>query len=115
VTFWASLRAWAWAVGVPISLLLGIKTALCGIRADTRGVQIRNVWSKHYIPWDEVKNVAIHQTSDEGVGAYVLQFQRADGHVNSSYPEVWGSGGQLEARRLALLRLRDQALEDLSD
>jgi hypothetical protein len=99
------------AVGAPILLWLGVRSALGGIRADSRGVQIRNVWTKHDIPWDEVKDIIIHQESDEGVGAYKLRFLLAEGDVTSTYPETWGSDKPLERARLALLRLRDDALE----
>ena len=109
--FQESLLAVGWAVGAPILLWLGVRSALGGIRADSDGVQITNVWSKHYLEWDDVKDVSIHQTSDEGVGAYVLHFQLAQGYVASTFPEVWLSGEPLERARLALLRLRDDARE----
>ena len=58
-----------------------------------------------------VKDIIIHQKSDEGVGAYKLRFFLAESDVKSTYPETWGSDKPLERARLALLRLRDDALE----
>ncbi len=100
-----------WGVGAPMFLWLGVRSALGGIRADGEGVQITNVWSKHRLQWDDVKDVVVHQTSDEGVGAYVLHFQLAEGYIASTFPEVWFSSEPLERARLALLRLRADALE----
>jgi len=103
------------AVGAAILLWLGVRTALGGIRADSRGVKITNVWSKHYLSWDEVRDIVIHEESGEGVGAYVLEFQLARGCVKSTFPEVWGSAKLLERARLKLLRLRDDALQGHCD
>jgi hypothetical protein len=97
-----------------VALWWGVRTWFGGIRADSDGVRITNVWFRHYIHWTELRHITIHEESDEGVGEWSLQFHVAGGkRITASYPRGHsgpGEGTKLDRTRLALLSLRADAL-----
>jgi hypothetical protein len=112
------LKGMGWAIAAPIVLWWGVRTAFCGIRADSHGVKITNIWFRYYIPWNELNHIIIHEESDEGVGEWALRFHRSGGKpVTASFPRGHSGPGEetrLDRDRLALLGLRDEALEGRS-